>query len=191
MTSPSETASPDQVVPEDDQSIPELERQSPAPTGSGYPGVTAAGSTADEPGAAGTADAEAPFAFVTVAGSTADEPGAADSTADAEAPFAFSTTPVTEPEPAPAVPLAANGANLSTRWPEIQAMFVDDPRASVQLAAGLVDDSVDALMVSLKKQQHSLLHAWQGDDPGTEELRTTVQRYRTFWKRLEDFSREA
>jgi hypothetical protein len=70
-------------------------------------------------------------------------------------------------------------------------MFVDDPRASVQLAAGLLDDSADALVVSLKEQQHSLLRAWQGDGAGTEELRTTVQQYRTLWNRLEEFSREA
>ncbi len=70
-------------------------------------------------------------------------------------------------------------------------MFVDDPRASVQLAASLLDDSVDALVMSLKEQQHSLLRAWQDDDPGTEELRTTVQQYRTFWNHLEDFSRQA
>jgi len=98
---------------------------------------------------------------------------------------------VPEPEPAPATPLTTNGASLGTRWPEIQAMFVDDPHASVQLAAGLLDDRVDALVASLKEQQHSLLRAWQGDDPGTEELRTTVQQYRTLWKRLEDFAREA
>lgn len=189
MTSPSETASHHQVVPEDDQNIPELDRE-PAPTGSGYLGAAAAGSTAGEPGAAGTADAEAPFAFITAAGSTAGEPGVA-STADAEAPFTLSTAPATEPEPAPEAPLTTNGANLGTRWPEIQAMFVDDPHASVQLAAGLLDDRVDALVVSLKERQHSLLRAWQGDEPGTEELRTTVQQYRTLWKRLEDFSREA
>jgi len=165
MTSPSETATDHQVVPEDNQAIPELDRTSPAPAGPWYPGVTAAGSTADEPGAAATADAEAPFAF--------------------------STAPVTEPEPASETPLTTNGASLGTRWPEIQAMFVDDPHASVQLAAGLLDDRVDALVASLKEQQHSLLRAWQGDDPGTEELRTTVQQYRTLWNRLEDFAREA
>jgi len=173
MTSPSETASHHQVVPEDNQTIPELDRTSPAPAGSGYPGVTAAGSTAGEPGAVGTADAEAPFAF---------------SMAPVTEPEMAS---VPEPEPAPATPLTTNGASLGTRWPEIQAMFVDDPHASVQLAAGLLDDRVDALVASLKEQQHSLLRAWQGDDPGTEELRTTVQQYRTLWKRLEDFAREA
>ena len=70
-------------------------------------------------------------------------------------------------------------------------MFVDDPHSSLQLAAGLVGDSAEALVVSIQERQHSLLAAWQGDDAGTEELRTTLQQYRTFWNRLEDFSREA
>jgi hypothetical protein len=70
-------------------------------------------------------------------------------------------------------------------------MFIDDPRASTELAAGLVDASVEALVVSVRERQKSLLSGWQGDDAGTEELRTTLQQYRAFWNRLEDFPREA
>jgi hypothetical protein len=73
--------------------------------------------------------------------------------------------------------VASDSAPASTRWHEIQALFVDD--------------SVELLVVSLKEQQQSMLSAWQGDDAGTEEMRTAVRRYRTFWNRLEDFSREA
>jgi len=69
-------------------------------------------------------------------------------------------------------------------------MFVDDPRSSLERAAGLVDDSVESIVMSVKEQQHSLLSAWQGDDAGTEELRTTLRQYRAFWNRLQDFSRE-
>jgi hypothetical protein len=194
MTSPSETASYHQVVPEDDQNMPELDAdpggvslaghpESPAPAESGYPGVTSAGSAAEKPDVADTADAEAPVAF-SMAPAAQPEPVPAT-------PNSFPAAPVAEPEPALPEPLSTNGASPGTRWPEIQAMFVDDPRASVQLAASLLDGSVDALVMSLKEQQHSLLRAWQGDDPGTEELRTTVQQYRTFWNRLEDFSRQA
>jgi hypothetical protein len=68
-------------------------------------------------------------------------------------------------------------------------MFVDDPRSSPELAASLVDDSVESIIISVK-EQHSLLSAWQGDDAGTEELRTKLGQSRTFWNRLEDFSRE-
>jgi hypothetical protein len=94
-----------------------------------------------------------------------------------------------------AAPASASGAttgnpDLSSRWPEIQAMFVDDPRASVERAAGLVDDSVEALVVSVKEQQHALLSAWQGDNAGTEELRTALQGYRAFWNRVDVFSRD-
>lgn len=56
-----------------------------------------------------------------------------------------------------------------------------------RLVAGLVDNSVEALVASVTERQHSLLSAWQGDDPGTEELRTALQQYRTFWNRLEGF----
>jgi hypothetical protein len=70
-------------------------------------------------------------------------------------------------------------------------MFVDDPRASVEHAAGLVDDSVEALVVSVKERQHALLSGWQGSDAGTEQMRTTLQQYRMFWSRLEDFSRQS
>jgi hypothetical protein len=70
-------------------------------------------------------------------------------------------------------------------------LAVPAPRASTELAAGLVDASVEALVVSVKERQKSLLSAWQGDDAGTEELRTTLQQYRAFWNRLEDFPREA
>jgi hypothetical protein len=98
--------------------------QSPAPADSGYPGVAAAGSAAVEPGATGPADAEAPSAF--------------------------STAPGAGPEPVPAEPLTTNDASADTRWPEIQAMFVDDPRASVQLVASLLDHSVDALVASFE-----------------------------------------
>lgn len=86
---------------------------------------------------------------------------------------------------------SAGGAGSAGRWPDIQAMFVDDPRASVEQAAGLVDDCVEALVVSVKERQHALLSDWQGTGTDTEQLRTVLQRYRTFWSSLEDFSRQS
>lgn len=175
MTSPGETARAHQAGPADDQNMPEPGRdpadtipegdpRAPAPAASGYPGVTAAGSAAAGPGPAGRDDAATPSAS--------------------------SASPAAEPGPAPAVPVARDSTSPGTRWQAIQSMFVDDPRASLERAAGLVDDSVEALVMSVKEQQHSLLSAWQGDNAGTEELRTALRQYRTFWNRLEDFSRE-
>ena len=71
-------------------------------------------------------------------------------------------------------------------WNEVQAMFVDDPRASIERAAGLVDDRAGELIQSVRERQRSIQSAWQADDAGTEELRVALQHYRTFWTSLED-----
>jgi hypothetical protein len=80
---------------------------------------------------------------------------------------------------------------MSTRWHEIAAMFVDDPRGCAELAATVVDDSIQALVAFVREQQDSMHASWHGEDAGTDELRTAVQRYRAFGTRLADFSRQA
>jgi hypothetical protein len=108
---------------------------------------------------------------------------------DVDRSMAFSV-PDAEPEPIPGSPAASATAGESTRWHEIQVMFVDDPRSAVETAAGLVDDSSQAVVAFVKEQQDSLRAAWRGEDAGTEELRVALQRYRAFGTRLADFSRE-
>ncbi|HEX9030549.1 MAG TPA: hypothetical protein VF834_01810 [Streptosporangiaceae bacterium] len=76
--------------------------------------------------------------------------------------------------------------SLQARWHEILAMFVDDPRSAVELAAGLADDRAEAVVVSIKERQASLLSAWQRHDAGTEELRIALQQYRIIFTRLQD-----
>jgi hypothetical protein len=191
MTSPTETAPDHQTAPEDDQNMPELiwkpagavldnDPQQRAPAASGDPAEVDMGSGAAEPGIADEPETpEAPETFVAP-----------------EAPETFVApvvvlVPAADPEPAPAAPVAGDNVSPSTSWHEVLAMFVDDPRSSTERAAGLVDDSVERLVVSVRERQHALLSAWQGDDAGTEEMRTAVQHYRTFAGRLEDFSREA
>jgi hypothetical protein len=49
-------------------------------------------------------------------------------------------------------------------------MIVDDPRASIERAAGLVDDRVKSLIESVTERQRSMQSAWQAHDAGTEEL---------------------
>ena len=90
----------------------------------------------------------------------------------------------------PEFPAAGTAESLSGRWHEIQAVFVDDPRSSAEMAAGLFDDSVQALVASVREQQDSLLAAWHGENAGTEELRAAVQHYHAFSDRLADFTRE-
>ena len=82
--------------------------------------------------------------------------------------------------------LAVNASSARGPWNEVQAMFVDDPRASIEQAAGLVDDRVEALIQSLRERQRSMQSAWWADDAGTEELRVALQHYRTFWNSLDD-----
>ena len=72
------------------------------------------------------------------------------------------------------------------QWPAIQAMFVDDPRGSVQRAAGAADEVLKALVASLEREQAALRTSWEnGTDSTTEDLRTALQQYRAFCGRLE------
>ena len=171
MTSPSEVAIDHQMAAEDDKDTRErmpdpagpllTENPQPAaPAADWHPGATAMASPADEPEVADEGDAES----MTFSG------------------------PDAEPESIPESPAAT--ASVSTRWHEIQVMFVDDPRSAVETAAGLVDDSGQAVVAFVKEQQDSLPAAWHGEDAGTEELRVALQHYRAFGTRLADFSRE-
>jgi hypothetical protein len=83
-------------------------------------------------------------------------------------------------------PPAADTASAAGPWNEVQAMFVDDPRASIERAADLVDDRVEELIRSVRERQRSMQSAWQADDAGTEELRVALQHYRSFWTSLDD-----
>lgn len=81
---------------------------------------------------------------------------------------------------------AGDTARAAGPWNEVQAMFVDDPHASIEQAAGLVDDRVEELIQSVRDRQRSMQSTWQADDAGTEELRVALQHYRSFWNSLED-----
>jgi hypothetical protein len=132
--------------------------ESETSTASDYPGSTPGGDDAQEPGMPDTSPAGPSLvsAAFTVPGS------------------------VTDSHP------AGNHATADGPWNEIQAMFVDDPRASIERAAGLVDDRVEELIQSLRGRQLSMQSAWQATHAGTEELRVALQHYRTFWNSLDD-----
>jgi hypothetical protein len=75
-------------------------------------------------------------------------------------------------------------------WPEIQALFVDDPRTAVTRAAQVTGGALAALVASAKNREQSLRDGWQSDATGTEELRTALQGYRELAHRLAQVSRE-
>lgn len=111
--------------------------------------------------------------------SPAEPPARPDGRAGGAAP-PEAEMPVSEPAG------AARAPGTDQRWSEILAMFVDDPRASVRLAADLTGQGVEDLVVSVRQRQASLASAWQDGDAGTEALRGVLRDYRAFWTTLRD-----
>ena len=72
-----------------------------------------------------------------------------------------------------------------TRWLAIQSKFVDDPRASVQQADELVSDVIQDMTNSFAARRGAMEKVWNGGgNTSTEDLRVTLQRYRSFFERL-------
>jgi hypothetical protein len=85
------------------------------------------------------------------------------------------------------VPLfpAEEGEQFRSRWTEIQAGFVDDPREMVEQADHLVADLMQQLARQFSEERGRLESQWDSDDDvSTEELRVTLTRYRSFFNRL-------
>jgi hypothetical protein len=76
-------------------------------------------------------------------------------------------------------------ARYRSRWDEIQARFVDDPRGAVGEADELVSTVIGELESSFRSRRDSLEAGWQeGDETSTESLRLALQAYRSFFGRL-------
>jgi hypothetical protein len=72
-----------------------------------------------------------------------------------------------------------------SRWREIQAEFVDEPRRAVQDADALVSDLMDKLSRTFAGERDRLESRWsKSEDVSTEDLRRGLQRYRSFFERL-------
>lgn len=77
---------------------------------------------------------------------------------------------------------------LRTRWTDIQAGFVDEPRKAVENADGLVALTMKRLAEMFAEERSTLEGRWdQGDQVSTEDLRVALQRYRSFFDRLLSF----
>jgi hypothetical protein len=100
----------------------------------------------------------------------------------AEPPDAMSEPPgalVEPPGPPPDDAFAADipPTNPDYRWREIQVMFVDDPRGSVERAAELAGDALRDLNNMLQERERNLRSTWQDTNADTEELRISLQGY--------------
>lgn len=78
-------------------------------------------------------------------------------------------------------PLLVSAAEMSflDRWQAIQIGFVEDPSQSVQSADTLLGDIADAYDAAFKERRARLTATWRQGNPGTEELRQTLQQYRS------------
>ena len=174
----------DQAVRDDDQAVPRDDRAKPESDRAGRDepvSLTHAAMAAPDSEPAASAASEFPGSTLDSIG--ADQPGTGDGRLDnVTLPPAAAAAASSAAESPP----AGNTTTGAGSWSEIQATFVDDPRASIELAASLVDDRVQALVTSVTNLQHSLRSAWQAGDSGTEELRLALRHYRAFWHRLED-----
>ncbi len=159
---PPEGPSPDMGVSPASASAPSGSAASgpaePGPAVSGPAAVSGAAESMAQPGVAGTPD-----------------PAVSAPPGDGRGPAPGS--------PGAGLPAAALSGQ---QWPAIQAMFVDDPRGSVQRAAAAADEVLKALVASLEREQAALRTSWEnGGDSTTEDLRTALQQYRAFCGRLE------
>ncbi|MFB9530380.1 hypothetical protein [Nonomuraea roseola] len=72
-----------------------------------------------------------------------------------------------------------------TRWHDLQATFVDDPRQAVEQADQLVDEVVNALTSSLTTRTSELGGRWKNTDQGdTEQLRLALRDYGAMLEQL-------
>jgi hypothetical protein len=76
-------------------------------------------------------------------------------------------------------------SDFRSKWDRIQAGFVDEPRTAVQQADELVAQAIKKLAESFANERNRLESQWdRGDEVNTEELRVSLQTYRSFFQRL-------
>jgi hypothetical protein len=105
----------------------------------------------------------------------------------ASLPVTATTGMTTTAEPAKVVRLFSDGdiGDLRSRWTDVQARFVDEPRRSVEEADELVATVMQRLAEGFSNERASLEKQWDsGDSISTEDLRVALQRYRAFFGRL-------
>ncbi|MRS03096.1 hypothetical protein EG832_07725 [bacterium] len=74
---------------------------------------------------------------------------------------------------------------LKSRWNSIQVQFVDEPRKSVEQADALVEEVLKRINQAFTDQRAALDAQWVNqEEVSTEDLRVTLQSYRSFFNRF-------
>ena len=75
--------------------------------------------------------------------------------------------------------------DMTMRWKDIQAEFVDEPAAAVREADALVAELMQRLATMFASERAELENRWGGGNQvSTEELRQGLRLYRSFFERL-------
>jgi hypothetical protein len=75
--------------------------------------------------------------------------------------------------------------DFRSRWDEIQIHFVDDPKKAVEQADNLVAETMKRLAEIFSDERTNMETQWsRGENVSTEDLRQSLQRYRSFFNRL-------
>ena len=74
---------------------------------------------------------------------------------------------------------------ITARWKDIQAEFVEEPKAAVQQADALVAELMQRLAAMFATERAELENRWAGGDQvSTEDLRQGLRLYHSFFERL-------
>jgi hypothetical protein len=75
--------------------------------------------------------------------------------------------------------------DFRSRWDDIQIHFVDDPKKAVEQADNLVAETMKRLAEIFSDERKNMETQWsRGENVSTEDLRQSLQRYRSFFNRL-------
>ncbi len=75
--------------------------------------------------------------------------------------------------------------NLTARWKDIQAEFVEEPTEAVQQADALVAELMQRLAATFAAERAELESRWAGgNEVSTEDLRQGLRLYHSFFQRL-------
>jgi hypothetical protein len=102
-------------------------------------------------------------------------------------PFEQRTTPTQETalqETSPMFP-KNEAEELRSRWNNIQATFVDEPRKAIEEADKLVAGAIERISQVYSDERAKMEGSWKrGEHVSTEDLRITLQHYRAFFGRM-------